>query len=998
MEYHRDTLTMAELYKRYMPPKSTANQREISTKNSNNPRSTNQEIQDAPAKKRKRERTQEEIAERKAKKLRKKGIDSATDDGKALVEQAVAQASKVTGRDGSEENIVEVSTLQGQGEFAHIKSAKKRHKLEKEARKARKDAEKSPNSAGSTEENVPGSETYEEDISLNKSSNGRFSANDKKGKAREVVKVDVRAEDDTDNLHRTKKRSKEEKREKKRAKGTVISTTADAAAENHSNGNESIPLITPAEMAKEDTNGVPTHLKRRHKLENVLSESQPAEPIPNDDEHLRKHTGILSKFQKSAELAQSQTLNPTTTPALPVNDTLHVQRLTLPDPDPEQPIDFEPDNFSLPAWLANPIVVPSDRTATFSEMGLRAKTVEYASRLGFSNALPVQQAVVPLLLPPGFLGSSYLPGSEAVLPDVAVSAATGSGKTMAYILPIIESLQQTPRLGRLRALVVVPTRELVVQVAAVADSLTKGTDIKVAMVSGAGSPKDEVDKLVKRGQRFDPRGYADLMKEATRRIYPPDEESDEFALYLADIADKNPRTEQRLQDAINCPGDHLPTYESAVDIIVATPGRLLEHISGTLGFSLAHLEWLVLDEADKLLDNQYEGFLETIRAEIHRPRTAEEQDAREKYLRAQGTWEECRERHIRKVLLSATMTKDISKLTLLKLQRPKLVVVRSSQETMENSKAEKSIGGAIGSIKETTDGFELPPTLVEYCIPVGDGSEKPLVALELLISKICPRELTLSTKQTGKADGPGDDTTDDSGSSSDSADSSSLSSDESDSASEIEDPSTAGDDDEELDSRDETEAGLMSYSLSSKASLFQARQKEVKADPVPTVLIFTSSNESAHRFSYLLRGLMPQWANWITTMTKFKPGKGLRTRSKLTEPAIVISSDRAARGLDNFGGRSFSHVVQYDVPRSLTSYIHRVGRTARAGRNGDAWTLYTHAEARWFVNEITKAKNVKRAGEVERVKLFMGDEKLREKYQEILASMREEVYEGGNHA
>jgi ATP-dependent RNA helicase DDX51/DBP6 len=88
-------------------------------------------------------------------------------------------------------------------------------------------------------------------------------------------------------------------------------------------------------------------------------------------------------------------------------------------------------------------------------------------------------------------------------------------------------------------------------------------------------------------------------------------------------------------------------------------------------------------------------------------------------------------------------------------------------------------------------------------------------------------------------------------------------------------------------------------------------------------------------------------------------------------------------------------VIQYDVPRSLTAYVHRVGRTARAGRGGEAWTLYGHSEARWFFREIGgDVKGVKRAGLVEKVKIEMSDDDMRERLKDVVEEVRRRVFEG----
>jgi ATP-dependent RNA helicase DDX51/DBP6 len=57
-----------------------------------------------------------------------------------------------------------------------------------------------------------------------------------------------------------------------------------------------------------------------------------------------------------------------------------------------------------------------------------------------------------------------------------------------------------------------------------------------------------------------------------------------------------------------------------------------------------------------------------------------------------------------------------------------------------------------------------------------------------------------------------------------------------------------------------------------------------------------------------------------------------------------------------------SDVVGYDAPRNLTTYVHRAGRTARAGRPGTAWSLYTEAEGWWFWNGIARAPTLHRGG------------------------------------
>ncbi|EME86468.1 uncharacterized protein MYCFIDRAFT_151483 [Pseudocercospora fijiensis CIRAD86] len=592
--------------------------------------------------------------------------------------------------------------------------------------------------------------------------------------------------------------------------------------------------------------------------------------------------------------------------------------------------------------------------------------------LGFQDALPVQQALIPLLLPPGEAGSSFLPGCEERLPDIAVSAPTGSGKTISYLLPIIQALRKSPGRGRLRALIVVPTRELALQVDAVAKALSSGSEIKTEHIPGNRTLKEEQQKLINRGRKYNPQECQKRLGIAKLRIDGLDQGSGD--------ARDDTRIDDTVADTIAGFVNHIPTYESAVDLLVATPGRLMEHINSTSGFALTHVQWLVIDEADKLLDNQQEKVLSELNTELTRPRFDDEQDARERYLRANDLWDERRERRLRKVVLSATMTRDISKLSSLRLRRPRLVVVRGTEaeEEMIASDARDDAGGEAGSVRQHADGFELPTTLVEYSVPVGDGSEKPLIVIELLRSRVL-NEVEIS------AHTPNDNTDSDS-ESDDGEDDSSISSMSSDSSSDDSDS-----DSDTSDGRDPDLASKPLKSVTQKPSQTVQRPKPTERFTAPTVLIFTSSNESAHRLAHLFKALKPAWSKYVTTLVKSSRPNLL---SKPHEPAIVVSTDRASRGLDSVKGRPITHVIQYDIPRSLIAYIHRVGRTARAGRPGAAWTLFTHREGKWFTQEITQAVNVKRTQPVERVKIFNEDRDLRARYEGVLGEMREEVQAG----
>ena len=148
--------------------------------------------------------------------------------------------------------------------------------------------------------------------------------------------------------------------------------------------------------------------------------------------------------------------------------------------------------------------------------------------LGFTEPTPVQLAAIP----PALAGK-----------DVLASAATGSGKSAAFGLPLLQKLADLPR-GRTHALILAPTRELAAQIAEHLQALARHTKVRIAAVYG--------------GVGFGPQASA---------------------------------------------------FRRGTDIIVATPGRLLDHLTqGTA--NLDGVATLVLDEADRMLDM---GFLPDVR-------------------------------------------------------------------------------------------------------------------------------------------------------------------------------------------------------------------------------------------------------------------------------------------------------------------------------------------------------------------------------------------------
>ena len=164
-------------------------------------------------------------------------------------------------------------------------------------------------------------------------------------------------------------------------------------------------------------------------------------------------------------------------------------------------------------------------TGLFDELGLNKKLLLALQESGYTIPFPIQEKAIPIILQGN---------------DVIGQAHTGTGKTAAYSLPILMKMKNT---RNVQALVLVPTRELAIQVAKEIDKLAKYTETKVAAIYGGQNMRNQIIRL-----------------------------------------------------------------ERGIHIIVATPGRLMDHIGQKTVF-LDTIDFVVLDEADRMLDM---GFIEDI--------------------------------------------------------------------------------------------------------------------------------------------------------------------------------------------------------------------------------------------------------------------------------------------------------------------------------------------------------------------------------------------------
>ncbi|KAG9257515.1 putative DEAD box ATP-dependent RNA helicase [Emericellopsis atlantica] len=633
----------------------------------------------------------------------------------------------------------------------------------------------------------------------------------------------------------------------------------------------------------------PSEPKEKRKKEKKKAELENGYTTEETD---KRHKTVLERKTKSLKLA----------------DKAAAEAVSESEEEPEEVHDLEPlpqpklvsaetpnpTYETLPGWLADPIRVAQDTRTPFSELGLLPKAARVLEEKGFPDAFAVQTKAIPLLLPT----SKQRPG------DLLISAATGSGKTLAYALPIVRDISQG-LVTRLRALVVLPTRELVKQAQDVFELCAKAYEggdrkrVRIGVAIGSQTLKSEQAHLMEQQSRYDPEAYKRIQQERQGDL------SDVTHLSNLDPDETDPRLGPWEGEVVD--------FFSKVDVLICTPGRLVEHLEQTPGFDLDYVRWLVVDEADKLLAQSFQGWLDVVL---------------EKFKTSKFTAREFPDMDlegVRKVILSATLTRDLSLLNQLALRRPQLIVLESESDAPIAEHA-------------------LPALLEEFAIRVHNTNLKPLYLLELLKAG--------HMKSAGAAPSNNDATADEG---------SDTSSDESDDSSSEDD--TSSDDDSDSDSDAEP-----------KPSKYQ-----LKKSTLPVSLIFTKSNEAALRLSRLLTLLDPSLSSHISTLTSTTPTnvrrKTLRAFTTPSSPIrIVIASDLVARGIDL---PKLEHVINYDLPPSAAGYVHRVGRTARAGRTGRAWTLVGDDESGWFWGKIAKGAGIRRTQKVGRVRIEeMGEERV----------------------
>ncbi len=423
-------------------------------------------------------------------------------------------------------------------------------------------------------------------------------------------------------------------------------------------------------------------------------------------------------------------------------------------------------------------------TLPFSDLPLSSGIRRAIAGLGAAEPFPVQAAAIPLVL----AGR-----------DLAVSAKTGSGKTLAFAAPILDRLALAParKGGLVRALVLVPSRELAAQVGAVFIGLCRGAGLSLAVRVAHGGTSINPQMLALRG---------------------------------------------------------------GADVLVATPGRLLD-LAKRNAARLGAVEYLVLDEADKMLDLGFRDELGSILALL---------PARRQTL-----------------LFSATLSGGVEGVAASALRNPvRLALDLPSREEPAASGGSEGQGGAALSG-------------VAQSIAALDG-ETPSGAL--------PDGAT--TGAAAPSDGDG-------------------------SSGEARGAESGG------------LAATLPDGIEERVYLVGGEEKGpflrrlLSGGPgFEKVLVFASSTRRADNVARKLLNNGVAAAAFHGDLSQGAREKALAAFRR-GEIRVLVASDLASRGLDIEG---LPCVVNYELPRSPLDYVHRVGRTGRAGARGLAVSLVSPEE------------------------------------------------------
>lgn len=353
----------------------------------------------------------------------------------------------------------------------------------------------------------------------------------------------------------------------------------------------------------------------------------------------------------------------------------------------------------LPSWISQPTQFPAvnlvdaaqdiDDFADFIDDDLRA---HIKRSITINKLFPVQKCLIPVLTKQ-FRSRPYRRPN-----DICVSSPTGSGKTLAFVIPIINYLKQSLTRS-LRALIVLPSRDLAHQVFKSFLQVSQPTHLRCALATGDAQDRGFFRRLPK---------------------YVDDGEDDSSGMRRYPILHN-----QHLDMQMPSEND----FVSAIDILVSTPGVLIDLMHSSPGFTLQDLEILVMDEADRLMVNHHHDWLNAIESAVFpnmlqcpcidiRHVDVDQDSASDKMTNNRSSFfaangcalkNAYQSRPLHKLLFSATLSSDPQVLMHMNLFQPRLFLATKPSLTATK------IRHSLGSQASTPAGSPIPsqvPTTV----------------------------------------------------------------------------------------------------------------------------------------------------------------------------------------------------------------------------------------------------------------------------------------------
>lgn len=356
----------------------------------------------------------------------------------------------------------------------------------------------------------------------------------------------------------------------------------------------------------------------------------------------------------------------------------------------------------LPYWLSHPVqfqagnlVQQAQNIEDFTNY-IDHDLINYIKiNLHIHKLFPVQKCLIPILTTQFRSRPFRRPN------DICVSSPTGSGKTLAYVLPIVNHLKQSLT-RELRAIVVLPTRDLAQQVFKSFQQVSQPTHLRCALAN------DEAHSFVKKVPKYS--------SEVSEHRHMRSHEGS--SLVAHDIYPEAALSED--------------DYMSTIDILVSTPGTLVDLLQTSRGFTVKDLEILVIDEADRLMVSHKHDWLNAIETAIS-PRSYvcpcknptfthdcdDVHSNQSNYFAANGcTLKNTRHsRYLHKLLFSATLSSDPQILMHMNLFQPRLVL--ATKPSLTSTKIRNSLGTPMS----TPGGSPAPHSTKQTPVTVNSRNE-----------------------------------------------------------------------------------------------------------------------------------------------------------------------------------------------------------------------------------------------------------------------------------